>query len=100
RTGDLPSLGVTTAEASRNGGGRKYAAAVALALSALGERAAMPVDFLHSRLAPVPTRRVAPWMIWAAAAAVIVIAAAVVGYLDLDAKQKKVAELQDKYKAE
>jgi hypothetical protein len=100
RNGDLPLLGVTTTEASRNGGGRKYAAAVALALSAIGDGPTVPIDFLHSRLAPPKPQRIAPWMIWSAAAALILIAALVVGYLDLDVKEKKLADIQTHYKAE
>src|SRR5207302_9625272 len=67
RSGDLPSLGVTAGEAAVNGAASKFAPAVSLAMSGLGERS-LAVDFLHSRLAAPKQRRIARWMIWAAAA--------------------------------
>lgn len=88
RNGDLPSLGVSTSEAARNGGGRKYAAAVALGLAVIGERS-LPIDFLHSRLAAPKKQLVAPWMIWAGVGAMVLIASIVLGYLDLKTKREK-----------
>ena len=105
RTGDLPSLGVTTSEAARNGGGRKYAAAVALGLSGLGQRS-LPIDFLHSRLAPPQKQRVARWMIWTAicvAASIIVVVTAYTRQArlrtdlnDLTAQYKKIQPDKDR----
>jgi hypothetical protein len=91
RNGDLPSLGVSASEAARNGGGRKYAAAVALGLSVLGERS-LPIDFLHSRLAAPKKQILAAWMIWSIVGAMALIAAVVFGYRDL---QKGQAQLDD-----
>ncbi len=90
KNGDLPSLGVTTSEAARNGGGRAYAPAVALALSALGTDR-LAVDFLHSRLAPPKIRRIANWMIWSAIAAVLVIGLSIYGYVNLQKLQGELA---------
>jgi hypothetical protein len=86
RSGDLPSLGVTASEAARNGGGRKYAAAVSLAVSGLGDRS-LPVDFLHSRLAAPKKSPIARWMIWAAAGALLLVVTVVLAYQDFRKKQ-------------
>jgi hypothetical protein len=77
RTGDLPILGVDTSEATRNGDGRKYAAAVSLALLGIVEET-RPVDFLHSRLAPPKPPLVNIWM---AAGVVAVLAVLAISYL-------------------
>lgn len=93
RAGDLPSLGVSTTEAASNGGGRIYAPAVALALSALAPQQAPVVDFLHSRLAPPVQKRVAPWMIWTAVGVLVAVLLGVWGYVKLQGAE---AELEQK----
>jgi len=96
RFGDLPVLGVRTADATRNGAGRKYGPAVALALSALsGQR--LPVDFLHSRLAPPPVRLVQPWMFWSGVAALVVIVLGAWGYTSLLHQRSELAKATTKY---
>ncbi len=88
RTGDLPILGVDTTGSASNGDGRKYAAAVALALTGLSpDRYA--VDFLHSRLAPVAKRAVPHWVILTTLATIALIGAVFYGYTDLRARQAK-----------
>jgi hypothetical protein len=106
RHGDLPSLGVRTNDpAASNGAGSKYAAAVALAMSALAGAAgtadalASSVDFLHSRLAEPRKQRVAPWMIWSGAAAVVLLALIVFSYVHLEQGQAKLDKLSLDYKA-
>jgi hypothetical protein len=93
RTGDLPVLGVATA--NTNGDGQKYAPAVALALSALADND-LPVDFLHSRLAPPKVHRIPRWAYIAALAFVALVAFSVYSYEDL---QRQQADL-DKAKAQ
>ena len=61
RSGDLPILGVDASEAASNGEGRKFAAAVALGLLAVAD-GPVPVDFLHSRLAPPKPPLVPQWV--------------------------------------
>lgn len=96
RFGDLPVLGVRTADATRNGAGRKYAPAVALAMAAVsGQR--MPVDFLHSRLAPPAVRVVQPWMVWGAVAALVLVALGVWGYASLLSQRKAFADATAKF---
>ena len=92
RNGDLPSLGVSTTEANRNGGGRKYAAAVALGMSVLGTEVP-PINFLHSRLAAPKEQRVKTWMIYTALASVLAIGLGVFGYLHLKSKQEELAKV-------
>lgn len=87
KNGDLPSLGVSTSDAARNGGGRKFAAAVALGLSGLGG-CPLPIDFLHSRLAAPVQRRIAQWMIWTAVGVIASIAVGIYAYTDLQKKQQ------------
>jgi hypothetical protein len=106
RHGDLPSLGVRTSDpAASNGAGSKYAAAVALAMSALAgvagaeAMAASSVDFLHSRLAEPRKQRVAPWMIWSGAAAVILVALFAFSYVHLEQGQAKLDKLNSEYKS-
>ncbi len=83
---------MTTAPESVNGEGRKYAAAVALALSvATGGRP--PIDFLHSRLAPPKQRRMPRWTVMAAAAAIVVVGVAVAAYVQMLHQQAAVNEI-------
>lgn len=92
RNGDLPVLGVTSSLESVNGAGRRFAAAVALALSvAAGGRPA--IDFLHSRLAPPRQRRVPRWTIIAVAASVLLIAAGVFAYVRVQREEADVGQL-------
>jgi hypothetical protein len=86
RSGDLPVLGVDTSQAERNGDGRRYAAAVALGLSGLREEQ-LPVDFLHSRLAPPVPPRVPRWVIGAVLGGIVFIGCIVLGYTDLQRQQ-------------
>jgi hypothetical protein len=105
RQGDLPALGVRTNDAAAsNGAGRKYAAAVALAMAALAgvaasDSLASSVDFLHSRLAEPRKQRVAPWMIWSGAAAVILFALFAFSYIHLEQGQAKLDKLSLDYRA-
>ncbi len=92
RNADLPNLGVTTTDATANGDGRKFAAAVALALSGLIEDRET-IDFLHSRLAPVVKRTVPLWMILSAVAAVAMIALIIAAYAKTSELQAKVDKI-------
>ena len=92
RFADLPALGVDTAAAGANGDGRKYAAAVSLAVAGMTQS---PVDFLHSRLAPPKERRLPKWAVESALAALVLIGAAVYGYTNLQAQQDELQKLQD-----
>jgi len=70
RTGGMADLGVEPSAAGKNG--RDYGAAVSLALSGLSPRAST-IDFVHSRLAPPPEKRVdrRTVLLIAAAAAIV-----------------------------
>ena len=92
RYGDLPSLGVSAPTASSNGAGRKYGAAVALAAAGL-DRAVLPMDFLHSRLAPPPVRRVQRWMVWTGIGVLLLIAAIVGAYWDIKNLEQEQGDL-------
>jgi hypothetical protein len=93
RTGELPTLGVDDSVAGTNGDGSRYAAAVALATSALSE-SPVPVDFLHSRLA-APRKQVLPrWAYLATGVGILVIVGAVMAYNDMQAKEKALEDLQ------
>jgi hypothetical protein len=91
RSGDLPGLGVTTGDSTSNGDGRKYAAAVALALSGVDDNGPV-VDFLHSRLAPPKVHRIPRWAYVAAVAVIAAIAYGVVAYRDLQNEQAALAK--------
>ena len=86
RPGHLPSLGVAAGGAAANGNGRRFAAAVALALSATGDRV-RAVDFLHTRLAPPKVHRVPRWAVTATLAAVAAVAVGAYAYSDLQHRQ-------------
>lgn len=86
RQADLPALGVVAPETG-NGDGRNYAAAVALALCGVGA-GEMPVDFLHSRLAPPKAQRIPRGAAAAVLLAIVLIAGAAYGYNDLQNQQK------------
>ncbi len=98
-SGELHSLGVDIAEAGANGQGAKYAAAVALALSALDGKGP-GVDFLHSRLAPPREHRIPRWAYIAAAALVLVIGICIFAYSDLERRQNAVDDLQSQIAAQ
>ena len=98
--GDLPSLGVTATGSAANGDGRQFAAAVALALSAVGD-SLRSVDFLQPRLAPPKARRFPRWAVTAVLAAVVAVAAGVYFYNDLqhrEAVQQRLSDDLDKSK--
>ena len=86
RSGDLPALGVNVNGADPHGDGRRYAAAVSLALSAIGANR-RAVDFLHPRLAPPKVSRVPSWAIWAALALIAVVGGSIYAVHQLNAKQ-------------
>ena len=89
--GELAALGVTTGDV--NGDGRRFAAAVALAASAVGENV-RAVDFLHPRLAAPKARRVPRWAVSAALAAVVLVLVGVLAYNDLQRRQATLRKLQ------
>jgi hypothetical protein len=91
--GELQTLGVEASGAGINGQGRKFAAAVALALSAMDE-SRPGIDFLHSRLAPPSKHRIPRWGYLAGAAVVLFIALGVYAYTDLDRTEQEVNTLQ------
>jgi hypothetical protein len=89
---------VTANGAASNGDGRRYAAAVALALSAMtDDRRA--VDFLRPRLAAPKARRVPRWAIWAAVAVVAVIVVSVLAYNQLEHAQARLDQLNRELEA-
>jgi hypothetical protein len=75
---DLPSLGIDTSLSGANGDGRKYGAAVAVAMMGLGEAGPM-VDFLHSRLAAPKVSPIPKWAVPTALAVIALIAGIVYG---------------------
>ncbi len=97
RNGDLPTLGVDSADAHSNGEGRKFATAVALALAGTGI-VEPSVDFLHTRLAAPKARRIPRWAILASVAAVVLIGCIVVGYVDLQQRQTEIDTLSNNLK--
>ena len=86
--GDWATLGVTA-----EGIDRRFAPAVALALSVVGD-GRPAVDFLHPRLAPPKPRRVPRWAVWATVAAVAAVAAGAWAYVDLQRRQAVLTHLQ------
>ncbi len=86
RGGDLPTLGVDANGSAANGDGRRFAAAVALALSATGDRTAA-VDFLHPRLAAPKARRVPRWTLAAALVLVLAVGGSIYAYRDLQKRE-------------
>jgi hypothetical protein len=97
RSGELSSLGVEVAIPSLNGTAGRYAPAVALAMSMIGE-ARPGVDFLHSRLAPPRTHRLPRWAYLAIALGVVLIGLAVYSYVTLSAQQTALMNAQNKLK--
>ena len=93
RSGDLPMLGVDTDLASSNGQGRKFAAAVALALAGLSSEP-LAVDFAHSRLAPPKERLVPLWIIGAAAAVLLLAGGIFWAFHSLSVAQAEVDSMQ------
>ncbi len=93
--GDLPSLGITPSdEASRNGEGSQYAAAVALALSAVAPPAIPLINFLKPRLAAPRARRLPRSALIAGLAAVLAIALVTYAYHDLSQQQDQLDTLR------
>jgi hypothetical protein len=95
QSGELQTLGVEASGAGINGQGNKFAAAVALALSAMDE-SRPGIDFLHSRLAPPRKHRIPRWGYLAGAAVVLFIAFGIYAYTDLNNTEQKVNALQSK----
>ncbi len=91
RAGELGAFGVDASGAGINGQGAKYASAVALALSAMGETGP-GIDFLHSRLAPPRQHRIPRWGYLAAGAVVLLIVLAISAYSDLATQEQLVAD--------
>ncbi|MGD0388775.1 MAG: hypothetical protein ABSC42_07460 [Tepidisphaeraceae bacterium] len=91
--GELGTLGVEASGAGINGQGEKFAAAVALALSAM-DQSRPGIDFLHSRLAPPRKHRIPRWGYLAGAAVVLCIALGIYAYTDLDKTEQAVNALQ------
>jgi hypothetical protein len=105
RGGELSSLGVDVAIPSLNGTAGRYAPAVALAMSVLGDERP-GVDFLHSRLAPPRGTFLPRWAYLAIAAAILLIGLGIYSYTALSgqqaalaADQKQVAAMSDDLKA-
>lgn len=98
RAGDLPILGIDATAAGMNGHGQRYAAAASLALAVVREER-LPVDFLHSRLAPPREQRVPPWAYAAAATALVLVIAIAYAFINLHRQQAdldaKTAQLND-----
>ena len=97
--GDLSTLGVSPGASDGDGsaadhGGRLFAAAVALAASAVGD-GRRAVDFLDPRLAPPKVHRVPRWAVLAALAAIAIVVGAVYAYRDLHHREATLAELTD-----
>jgi hypothetical protein len=92
RSGDLPIFGVNTTAAASNGEGRKYAAAVALALLGVVETSE-PVDFLHSRLAPLKEPTIPKWVMISSLAGVVVLGLVVLAYFVMHSKQTQLDRL-------
>ena len=96
RAGDLPVLGIDTADdIHRNCQGRQFAAAAALALTALPLNDAdvgveAPVDFLHTRLAPPKQSRLPSWTTSAILGGVILLGLAFLAWNTLQNRQSEV----------
>ena len=93
QAGELGTLGIDAAAAGSNGQGSKYAAAVALALSAMGE-ATPGIDFLHSRLAPPSAHRVPRWAYFAAGVVLLLIILGISAYSDQSKLEQQVVDMQ------
>jgi hypothetical protein len=91
RAGELGAFGVDASSAGINGQGAKYASAVALALSAMGETGP-GIDFLHSRLAPPRQHRIPRWGYLTGGAVVLLIILAFSAYSDLSKQEQMVAD--------
>jgi hypothetical protein len=91
-SGDLPIFGVDASAAASNGEGRKYAAAVALALLGVVDET-RPVDFLHSRLAPKLEPKIPRWMVITALSVIAVLALAFLAYSDMQDRQAKLDKI-------
>jgi hypothetical protein len=91
---DLPTLGIDTSLAGANGDGRKFGAAVAVALMGLGN-AGPVVDFLHSRLAAPKVSPIPKWAVPVALAVIAVGSAVYYGASNLSELQSQ----DDQYQA-
>jgi hypothetical protein len=91
RVGKLGEFGIDAGAAGVNGQSAQYAAAVSLALSAMGENGPS-IDFLHSRLAPPRQHRIPRWAYLVAGAVILLIVLAISAYSDLSAQEQLVAD--------
>jgi len=96
RGGTLAMLGVEDSTGAANGDGLKQAAVIALALSTMSERGPA-VDFLNSRLAPPPERRIPRWAYAAAAAVVLAIGTSIYAYQYMQQRQHTLDQLTSRY---
>ena len=96
KSADLTMLGVDATAAASNGQGRKFAAAVALALGGFMP-GALAVDFAHSRLAPPKVRLIPLWAFGAAAAFLVLVGVIIYGVHWLGVQQAEVDRMQGRY---
>lgn len=86
RGGEIASLGVDVAVSTLNGAASRFAPAVALALSMLGD-SRPAVDFLHSRLAPPRRKRLPRWVFLAITLGVVLLGLGIYSYTSLSQQQ-------------
>jgi hypothetical protein len=92
RRGEIRSLGIAPSSDPAIGDGSRFAAAAALALTALAGEA--PTDFADSHLAPTPAQRIPRWAIAAAVAALIFIGGIIYAYEDYQHNAAQIDNLQ------
>jgi len=90
---DLKSLGIASAPGDNSA---RFAPAIAMAVAAAEKR--LPLDFLHSRLAPRKEQRIGRRTLWGIIAAVLLVGS--IGYLFVDQQQREadLAALKDHLK--
>jgi hypothetical protein len=93
-----PSLRGILANTSAPPNLNAYAPAVAVAITALESRG-LPVDFLHSRLAPPPEKSSKRPVVLAIAAGVVLLLGIIAGVVDLQTKQSTLDALIKKHNA-
>jgi hypothetical protein len=99
RSGDLPIFGVNTTAAASNGEGRKFAAAVALALLGVVE-GTRSVDFLHSRLAPIKEPRIPQWVMVSSLAGAVLLGLVLLSYSVMQSKHSRLDQLNNSLNAD